>query len=144
MSGPRGFLLDTNVISELVRDSPDAGVAAWIVRPPPESLCLSVITLGELVHGVARLAAGARRDRLEQWLRVDLPQQFAGRMLEFGEAQAIAWGQLKAATETQGRPRGAIDLQIAATAHLAELTLVTRNTRDFEDLELSFFNPWSA
>lgn len=144
MSPPRGFLLDTNVISELVRDSPDAAVTAWLAKRLPDSLFLSVITLGELVHGVARLAAGARRDRLEQWVQVDLRQQFAGRVLEFGEAQAIAWGQLMAATATQGRPRGAIDLQIAATAHLAELTLVTRNTRDFEDLELSLFNPWSA
>ncbi len=144
MTRSHGYLLDTNVVSELLREAPDGGVSKWIAARRPDSLFLSVITIGELVHGVERLPPGARRERIEQWVRVDLRQQFAGRLLEFGEAQAIAWGQLTAAAAAQGRPRGAIDLEIAATAHLADLTLVTRNIRGFEDLELSLVNPWSA
>ena len=144
MTRSRGYLLDTNVVSELVREAPDETVTKWIVARRPDALFLSVITIGELVHGVERLPPGARRERIEQWVRMDLRQQFAGRMIEFGEAQAIAWGQLRAAAEAQGRPRSAIDLEIAATAHLADLTLVTRNVRDFEDLELPLFDPWST
>ena len=138
------FLIDTNVISELVRESPNAAVMSWISRQNSESIFLSTITLGELVHGVARLPKSARRERLQSWLQVDIKNQFAGRLLAFGEQEAIAWGNFKANTERQGRPRGAVDLQIAATAHVIGLTLVTRNLRDFAGLGLSVVDPWSA
>lgn len=142
MTRASGYLLDTNVVSEAVRETPNRAVTQWIASQDPQTLFLSVVTIGELVHGATRLAAGARRERISRWVTLDLPQQFAGRVLEFGEPHAIAWGQLRAATEAQGRPRGAIDLQIAAAAHVANLTLVTRNVRDFLELELTLLDPW--
>lgn len=144
MNIKHGYLVDTNVIGELVREAPNITVTRWLVGQTADSLYISVISLGELVHGVARLPESARRDRLEKWLQVDVRNQFAGRLLEFGEPQAIAWGRLKANTERKGRPRGAIDLQLAATAQVAGLTLATRNVRDFDDLGLPLIDPWSA
>lgn len=144
MTVKRGYLIDTNVISELIRENPNPGVVRWLVAQSPDTLYISAITLGELVHGVARLPESARRDRLREWLEVDVRNQFAGRLLEFGESQAVAWGHLKAETEQRGRPSGAIDLQLAATAQVSGLALVTRNVRDFEDLGLSVIDPWVA
>jgi toxin FitB len=143
MTTERGVLIDTNVISELVRESPNTVVMKWLAQQAPDSVYLSCVSLGELVHGIARLAAGARRDRLQIWLQVDVKNQFAGRLLAFGEREAVAWGYLKASTEKHGRPRGAIDLQLAATAQVAGLKLATRNVRDFEGLALPLVDPWS-
>src|SRR5690349_5896657 len=100
-----GFLLDTNVVSEFVATT-----------PAPEGLFLSVITLGELTKGVAQLDAGRRRERLAHWLKEELPAQFAGRVLPFDQPAAIRWGEMIAEAERRGRPRPAVDLQIAATA----------------------------
>ncbi len=143
MSTTRGWLLDTNVISELVRESPDGGVVRWLGRQSASALYLSVITLGELMYGVARLPAGVRRERLTSWLHVDIHEQFAGRVLSFGEPQAFAWGELRAKTERRGAARNTVDLQLAATAAVAELALVTRNTRDFDGLGLALVDPWA-
>lgn len=143
MSGGRSYLLDTNVISELVRDSPNPHVVQWLKRQTAESLYLSVISLGEFAYGIARLPAGARRVRLERWLEVDVRDQFAGRVVGFSESQAMAWGQLRAQTEKRGAPRSAVDLQIAATARATSLALVTRNVRDFAGLGLTVIDPWA-
>jgi predicted nucleic acid-binding protein len=140
----QGLLLDTNVISELVRENPDPGVARWLTRQDPLLAHLSTISLGELAYGIARLPAGGRRSRLESWLDVDIRQQFAGRVLDFGERQALAWGGLRARCERQGSPRPAIELQIAATAATADLALCTRNTQYFQDLGIDLVDPWHA
>ncbi len=142
MSTRHGYLLDTNVISEFIRESPNASVVHWLKRQNAESLHLSAISLGEFVYGIARLPASSRRERLELWLKVDVRNQFAGRVIEFGASQAAAWGHLRAQTEKRGAPRGAVDLQIAATAQTAGLALVTRNTSDFEGLGMTVVNPW--
>ena len=139
-----GFLLDTNVVSELVAATPAPQVLRWMVAQVPARLFLSVITLGELTKGVARLDAGRRRDRLARWLAEDLPAQFEGRLLPFDQAMAIRWGEMMADAERRGRPRPAIDLQIAATAGHLGLVLVTRNITDFEGLGLEIFNPWGT
>lgn len=144
MSRNPGVLVDTNVVSELGREDPDPAVVRWLLRQDPALLYLSAITLGELAHGVARMPASSRRTRLESWLDVDIRQQFAGRMLGFGEAQAMCWGNLRARCERQGVPRPALDLQIAATASVAGLALGTRNTRDFQDLGIPLVDPWQA
>ena len=126
-----GFLLDTNVVSELVAAAPAPQVLRWMVSQVPARLFLSVITLGEITKGVARLDAGRRRDRLARWLAEDLPAQFEGRLLPFDQAMAIRWGEMMAEAERRGRPRPAVDLQIGATAAHLGLGLVTRNTRRF-------------
>jgi toxin FitB len=138
----RGFLLDTNVVSELVASQPAPQVVAWTAAQRPERLFLSVITLGELAKGVARLDLGQRRERLARWLAEDLPDQFAGRLLPFDRTAAVRWGEMMAAAERGGRPRPAIDLQIAATAACLGLGVVTRNTADFEGTGLEIVNPW--
>lgn len=138
----RGFLLDTNVVSELVANQPASQVVRWTAAQRPERLFLSVITLGELAKGVSRLDLGRRRERLARWLAEDLPAQFVGRLLPFDQVAAVRWGEMTAEAERGGRPRPAVDLQIAATAACAGLGVATRNTADFEGTGLEIVNPW--
>ncbi len=142
MSG-RGFLLDTNVVSEAMRPVPDARVIEWLRRQRPIDLFLAAVTLGEVVRGVQRLPEGPRRRRLEPWVTELLPRQFAGRILAFDQEVAVLWGQLMGAADRVGRPRAAADAQIAATALRHDLVLVTRNLSDFEDLIAAPLNPWA-
>ena len=137
-----GFLLDTNVLSELVAAAPAPQVVRWMAVQEPGRLFLSVVTLGELTKGVARLDPGRRRDQLARWLAEDLTAQFAGRVLTFDQAVAVRWGEMMAEAERRGRPRPAVDLQIAATAACAGLGVATRNTADFDGIGLELINPW--
>ena len=138
------FLLDTNVISEWVKPRPSAAVVAWLGATDEDRLFVSVITLGELRRGVEKLAAGARRTGLDAWLRYDLPERFEGRVVGVDAQTADAWGRIVADRERQGRRLGAIDALVAATAVRHELTLVTRNTRDFEPTVAALANPWES
>jgi len=138
------FLLDTNVVSEWVRPSPDPGVVAWLAAVDEDRVFLSVVTLAELRYGIDRLAAGRRRQRLEEWLEGDLPLRFDGRLLPIDAGAADAWGRIAALREARGRPIGAMDAFIAATAEAHALTLVTRNTTDFEGSVTKVLNPWNA
>ena len=133
--------MDTNALSELRRRTPDANVAAWFARRPPTTLYLSVLTLGEIRKGVEGAPEPARRQTLTDWLEVDLPLFFTGRILGIDAAVADRWGRLIAAA---GRPLPAIDSLLAATALVHDLVLVTRNTRDFTGLPVQVFNPWQA
>ena len=134
------YLLDTNVISELVRAKPDARVVAWFREVPDETLHLSVLTLGEIRKGVEGLAAGARKEKLRVWLETELPGWFGDRLLAVDAAVADRWGRLLAQV---GRPVAAVDSLLAATALHHELRLVTRNTADFDFPGLEVVDPWS-
>lgn len=136
------FLLDTNVVSELIRAEPHAGVIGWVGRQRPADLFLSVVTLGELVRGVVRLPAGQRRHRLEAWVSERLPQQLEGRILVFDRQVAVIWGELLGTADRAGRPCAAVDAQIAATARRHDLVLATRNTRDFQGMNVALLDPW--
>lgn len=136
----RGFLLDTNVISETVRKLPDPGVMGWLDSLDADQLHVSVLTLGELHKGVLMLADARRRDRLAQWLATTLPAWFGDRVLTIDAAVATRWAQLLAAA---GRPLPAIDSLLAATALHHDLVLVTRNLRDFDFPTLAAHSPWS-
>lgn len=138
------FLLDTNVISEPMRPRPSAAVLRWFETRDPADLFLSVVTLGELVAGIRRLASSARRRALEQWLEEVVVAQFQGRILAFDIEAAWQWGVLVAQAATLGRPRPAIDLQIAAIAAHHDLVLVSRNAADFAGLGLEVLNPWGG
>jgi toxin FitB len=138
----RGYLLDTNIVSEVMRPVPEARVTGWLRRQRPADLFLAAITLGEIVRGVQRLPPGSRRRRLEPWVAELLPRQFAGRILAFDQAVAVRWGELMGAGDRAGRPRAAADAQVAATALHHGLTLVTRNVSDFEELIAAPLNPW--
>jgi toxin FitB len=136
------FLLDTNVVSEWVRARPDAGVIAWLAAADEDRTFLSVITLAELRHGIERLAAGARRRRLDQWLRFELPARFEERVLPIDGQVADQWGRVMDRARRAGRPMSSMDGFIAATALAHDMTLVTRNVGDF-GATIRSFNPWA-
>lgn len=137
------FLLDTNVVSEWTKPRPNTGVITWLAEADEDRVFLSVVTLAELRSGIERLPAGARRKRLDAWLRDELPLRFAGRILPIDEAVADEWGRVVARSEVLGRPISAMDGMIAATAQVHALTLVTRNVSDFSSVLKSLENPWT-
>ena len=140
-----GYLLDTNVISELMKARPARSVADWIVSTPEELLHLSVITIGEIRKGIDLLDEDEpRRGALQSWLDHDLRVRFAGRLLSFDEWVAERWGQLEALAKRQRVTLPTIDAQLAATALHHGLTFVTRNTADVRLTGVPLFNPWSG
>ncbi len=134
------YLIDTNVLSELRRKTPNAGVVAWFSQRPAGTLYLSVLTLGEIRKGIEGLGDNEQRLALLDWLETDLPTFFTGRILPIDAQTADRWGRLVAAS---GRPLPAIDSLLAATALVHDLILVTRNTRDFTGFSLQLINPWT-
>ena len=138
-----GFLLDTNIISELVRPKPEPKVKAWVAATDEDLLYLSVLTLGEIRKGIASLKDASRRVRLEAWLDGDLAVRFAGRILAIDLAVADRWGRLVAQADLKSR-LPVIDGLLAATALQHNLTLVTRNTKDVAEIGVPVFNPWVA
>jgi toxin FitB len=136
------FLLDTNVVSEWTKPHPNPGVVNWLETVNEDDVFLSVVTFAELRHGIERLAAGARRRKLDQWLRSELPARFEGRIALIDGAVADEWGRLVAQREAVGKSIHAMDALIAATARVHELTLVTRNVSDFSASLKTLVNPW--
>ena len=134
------YLIDTNVLSELRRKSPNARVTHWFSQRPASTLYLSVLTLGEIRKGIEALAEPARRLPLLDWLETALPAFFAGRILPIDAAVADRWGRMVAHAS---RPLPAIDSLLAATAEQHGLTLVTRNLRDVKGLAVSVIDPWT-
>ena len=133
------YLLDTNVISELVRLKPAKAVLAWFENIPSEALHISVLTLGEIRKGVEQMPDGARREKPRLWLEHDLADWFETRVLPIDIQVADRWGRLIA---QMGRPVPSIDSLLAATALHHELRLVTRNQKDFDYSGLEVVNPW--
>ncbi len=133
------YLLDTNVLSELRRKTPNPDVVDWFSQRPAMTLYLSVLTLGELRKGIENLADVVRRSAMLDWLESDLPSFFSGRILAVDLPVAERWGSLLAHA---GRPLPAIDSLLAATALQHGLRMVTRNERDFDVPGLEVINPW--
>ena len=138
------YLLDTNVVAEWVKPDPAPSVVEWLSGVDEEEAFLSVVSIAELRRGIDLLEAGRRRQRLEKWLSEDLRDRFHGRILAIDILVADAWGRLTARSSRAGRTVGTMDGFVAATAAAHGLTLVTRNVRDFEHLEVEVFNPWGA
>ena len=138
------YLLDTNVISELVAPQPNVNVVRWIESIAPESVFLSVITVGELRRGIEKLRDSRSKSKLSEWLSADLMVRFADHLLPIDVKVALTWGEVVAFAEKQGKPISAIDSLIAATAVSGGLTLVTRNVQDFRATGVSLLNPWEA
>lgn len=137
------FLLDTPVVSELIRKSPSAPVLKWIDNQDEASLYLSVLTIGELEKGIARLPASVRRNRLLSWVRRDLVERFGGRLLPIDTRTATRWGAVTGESEKRGRPLPVIDCLIAATALVHGFAVATRNVEDFERCGATCVNPWN-
>ena len=135
------YLVDTNVLSELRNRKADANVVAWMQARPRQSLHLSVLSLGEIRKGMERVADPAFRQTLTDWLEVELPNYFVGRLLGIDEQVADRWGRVQAGA---GRSLPVIDGLLAATALQHDLTLVTRNIKDFAGLGVQVVNPWDA
>jgi hypothetical protein len=135
-----GYLLDTNVISETRKSRPDAGVIAFLSAAGAEGLFLSVLTLGELRKGIAlkRRTDPLAATKLGMWVE-GIATNFADRILPIDSATALCWGELSA-----GGNFPVIDMLIAATALSRDLTLVTRNTRDFQSSGALLLDPWQA
>ena len=137
------FLLDTNVISEGAKPRPDPGVMDWTASVDEEQLFLSVVSLAELRHGIERLESGRRKAALDLWLISQLPARFETRLLPIDAETANQWGHVVARAQAAGRPIGAMDAFLAATAEQHQLTLVTRNISDFEATGIRLFSPWA-
>jgi predicted nucleic acid-binding protein len=138
----RGFLLDTNVPSELTRPQPDPRVAQWLEDTGDDLLHISVITIGEVRKGISAHPEPQRRADLQQWLETELRPWFAGRILPVTEAIADRWGMVEGICQVKGIGSNAPDGLIAATALEHDLTLVTRNVKDFAGLGVAILNPW--
>jgi len=140
-----GFLIDTNVLSEYNRPGgPDAGVRRWLETTDRQLQHVSVITLAEIQKGIELLAEGKRRAQLEQWLTQDLEAWFSGRVLPVDRKVAMRWASLVAHGSRNGRILPTVDSLIAATALAYGLTIVTRNTKDFDGIGAAIVNPWAA
>jgi len=139
-----GFLLDTNIPSELMRTAPDHRVRDWVLAQDSASLYLSAVTIGELRKGFTLLPDGKRRFRLEQWFENNMIPLFAGRILPITQSVADRWGVLDGKRQLSGRPLNTADGMIAATALEYGLTLATRNVKDYERLGLTILNPWES
>jgi len=139
-----GFLLDTNIPSEIIRSHPHPQVNVWVLAQDDATLHLSVVTIGELRKGLTILPESKRRTQLQQWLENDLIPLFTSRILPVTQAIADRWGVLSGQRQLAGRPLSMADGLIAATTLEHGLTLVTRNVKDYEDLGATVFNPWDS
>jgi toxin FitB len=139
-----GYLLDTNVISEMVKLRPEAKVVSWVQTTSEELLYLSVLTIGEIRKGIDSLPRSNKRGLLESWLAKDLVLRFAGRILQVNLDIAERWGLISARAKIAGAPLAVIDGLMAATALHHNLTFVTRNTKDVRVAGISMLNPWQS
>lgn len=136
------ILLDTNVLSELIRPRPDEGVTKWLDSLDTAAVATTAITAAELLYGVARLPAGRRKEQLSEAIRGLIEEDFEGRVEPFDATAATHYADLLSDRETAGRPISVADAQIAAICRKLEATLATRNTGDFEDTGIDLLDPW--
>ncbi|RXH36902.1 MULTISPECIES: type II toxin-antitoxin system VapC family toxin [Bradyrhizobium] len=136
------LLLDTNVLSEVRRPTPSPRVLAWLDTIDEDRAFISVASIAELRRGIALLEDGRRRTALAAWLAHDLPTRFAERVLPIDQAVAERWGDLMAQSRRSGVALSVMDGFFAATALVNNLTLVTRNVKDFAAFGVPLLNPW--
>lgn len=138
-----GFLLDTNVLSELKKPIPEPKVVKWVEDADDGKLFLSVMTLGEIVKGITAHKDIKRRIKLQKWLDDELRPWFKGRILPVNELVAERWGVLDGECKLKGTPLNVVDGLIAASALEHNLTIVTRNESDFSHVTVPLLNPWT-
>jgi predicted nucleic acid-binding protein len=138
------IVLDTNVLSEVMRPRPDPAVEGWLAGVPASGLFITSITEAELRYGIALLPAGRRRQRLMDTLEAILIQDFAERILPFDSAAATAYATLASDRYKRGRPISQFDAQIAAIARSRGAMLATRNIDDFEACQIDLISPWQT
>ena len=136
------YLLDTCVLSEFAKPSPQASVIRWLSQQDDEALTISVVTAGEIQNGIAQLPEGKRREGLQTWLDEQLLPRFQGRILSVSLEDTLQWGRLRGEQRARGVTLPPTDALLAATAQNHRLILVTRNTKDFAQTQLSLLDPW--
>jgi len=138
------ILLDTNVVSEIMKATPEPSVLSWIDDTPGAVLFVSAITQAELLYGIALLPAGKRRDARARAAGAAFATYFRGRILSFDSDAAEAFADIAAGRRQAGRPIAQADAQIAAIARSRGASLATRKMPDFEGCGLDVVNPWKA
>jgi predicted nucleic acid-binding protein len=138
------YLLDTYVVSELVRPDPDANVVEWVRAEDETRFYLSVLTFGEIRRGIEQLPQGPRRERLRLWLEIDLTDRFKGRVLDIDRRVAEIWGIIMARGAAASVRLPTIDTLIAATAERHGMVIATRNLRDFAFAAVAAVSPWDT
>ncbi len=136
------YLLDTNIISELVARQPPQPLLAWLDSLEPQAVYLSVISVGEIQKGIAKLPDSEQKQQLTEWLHDQPLVRFADHILTIDTAVMLTWGILTADCEKKGRPLPALDALIAALARHHQCVLVTRNDKDFAATGIAVLNPW--
>jgi len=136
------YLLDTCVISELIRTQPTPTVVEWINQQPERDLYLSVLTFGEIEKGIEKSANPDQKRKLVLWVEHDLKHRFGNRIIPVDLAVATEWGRVQGACEKKGLPMPAIDGLIAASALIYHCIVVTRNTEDMRQSDVGLLNPW--
>ncbi len=135
------FILDTNVLSELIKPEPDKNVMEWFDNCPEEKMYISSITLGEIETGISSLHPGKKQNQLMLWFG-SLQNSFANKTFPVNDITAIRWGEIRGALKRRGKKIPVIDGLIAATAITNNAILVTRNTKDFNFPGIDLLNPW--
>lgn len=138
------IVLDTNVVSELMRPQPNSAVEAWVADRAATTLFLSAVSEAELLYGVAIMPAGQRRDALESEVEAMLRDDFAGRVLPFDSDAARAYAEIAASRRAAGRPVSQSEGQIAAIARSRGMAVATRNVRHFDGMAVDLIDPWAA
>ncbi|MBK5914808.1 PIN domain-containing protein [Rhodocyclus purpureus] len=138
------IILDTNVVSEVLRPVPDARVLAWLASKPRSALFTTTVTRGEIFYGVRLLPAGRRRDALLKAVQAIFDQDFDGQVLSFDSNAADCFAELAAKRKSAGRPISQFDAMIAAVARTSGASLATRNVKDFVDCSVKLIDPWTT
>ena len=138
------LLLDTNVVSELLRPSPNPAVESWVAARLASELYFSAVGEAELRYGVAMLPEGQRKDALATAIEGILREDFEDRILPFDSSAARAYANIAAGHRAAGRTVAPADCQIAAIAHSRSMAVATRNVRDFEDIGIEVVDPWTG
>jgi len=136
------YLFDTNLLSELTTKNPNVNVVAWVESIDQENIFLSVVAIGEFKKGIEKPPGSRRKKDLISWLENDLLIRFRERVIPLDLPVMLVWGTMVAELEKAGTPLPAIDSLLAASASQRGLTLVTRNTKDFEPAGIPLINPW--
>jgi predicted nucleic acid-binding protein len=138
------YLLDTCVISELVKPAPDIQVLGWLAERDEDALFLSVLTIGEIQKGIAKLVSGRRKETIQRWLDAELRRRFAERLLPVDDEVATTWGLSQAEAERQGTPISTIDGLLGATAIVHNLAVATRDVSGIRRTGARVVNPWES
>lgn len=136
------YLLDTCVVSELVKNIPDQKVQSWLRSVKEEDLYISAITIGEIAKGTEKLPHGKRKEEFIKWMNIGVINRFKNRIINFDLKAASVWGKIQAKSELAGKTMPSIDGQIAACGIANNLIVVTRNGSDMEIIGVSLFDPW--